>query len=229
MSVLGDTIRDLEAAGAAHKRVMVSYSGGKDSLAVLDLCMRHFEFVECFFMYLIPGLSCVEIPLQFARETFGVTIHQYPHWLGAKLLRAGVYCDAHWTLDNLPDWKLKDIYGLVAADHSATLIATGAKISDGRWRRQQLAHVEKYGKGGDAGPVILNPIKGWSTFDVISYLEARKIPLPPSDGTKASGVDLSAPSLLWLARDFPEDFKKICAVFPYAEAVIWRKKWYGIG
>jgi len=67
---LQETLKRLETAAAAHKRVLVAYSGGKDSIATLDLCVKTFgiENVECFFMYFIPGLRCVEDELDKARK-----------------------------------------------------------------------------------------------------------------------------------------------------------------
>ena len=48
MSVLSDTIREMKAMAAEHSAVVIAFSGGKDSLTVLDLCRRFFHRIECF-------------------------------------------------------------------------------------------------------------------------------------------------------------------------------------
>lgn len=72
----------------------------------------------------------------------------------------------------------------------------------------------------------LNPIASWSRPDVIAYLKRAGLPLPESSGD-ANGEDLTAVTLLWIAKNHPDDFKKLCKVFPFAPAVVYREKWYG--
>ena len=211
-----ETLATLKEASARSDAVLVSYSDGKDSRVVMDLCVRSFSRVEAFFMYLVPGLECQALGLQEAERRWGVTIRHYPHPLAGKLLRAGVYCDpAH---DDLPEMKLHDVYGLAMADTGIEVIATGAKRSDNRWRRAFMKWTES--------AQVLQPIAGWSKPDVVGYLHVRGIPVPPSSEKSATGVDLSTVSLLWLHDTFPADFRKLCEVFPYAEAVVWRRRFY---
>ena len=210
----------LRDAASQSDAVAVAYSGGKDSIVVLDLCARTFQRVECFFMYLVPGLECVEAQLDLARSRFGVSIRQYPHWLVADLLRRGVYCPNTYKQDDLPDYKLRDIYTLARTDARAPVVATGAKRADSLWRRRSLPTTSGWTD-------LVYPIVGWNKFDVLSYLGRKKLPVPPSSGS-ATGIDLSTPALLWLHDTFPRDFEKLCETFPYAESVVWRRKFYGV-
>ena len=73
----------------------------------------------------------------------------------------------------------------------------------------------------------ITPLADWNKYDVLSYLKMRGIPMPASDtGKVASGIDLTPECLLWLHDTWPEDFKKLCEYFPYAESVIWKRKFY---
>ena len=48
--------RSVETAAAITDRVLVAFSGGKDSVVTLDVCVRHFAHVEGFFMYQVLSL-----------------------------------------------------------------------------------------------------------------------------------------------------------------------------
>lgn len=214
MGVVDETLKILNDARTKSDAVLVAYSGGKDSLVTIDLCARTFKTLEAFFMYLVPGLECVEMALDAAERKFGMKIRQYPHWICGRLLKNGVYCNSYFSKD-IPDWALRDVYDLASAEARIKIIATGAKRSDSQWRKRNLA----------ACPYddVIYPIVGWTKPDVISYLKNRKIPIPESSGGNATGIDLSTPSLLWLHDNHPRDFVKLCEVFPFAEAVVWRR------
>lgn len=206
-------------AARQSENVLVAYSDGKDSRVVMDLCVRHFMRVRGFFMELVPGLACIEEALDSARRRWGVEIVTYPHWLTARLMSDGLYCDASRRTDNLPKYTLQDVYALAMADSGIGFLATGAKRADSSWRRRFMASWRENS--------ILNPIASWVKYDVVGYLKMRGIPLPPSSGHSATGIDLSTPSLLWLHDTYPADFKRVCEFFSYAEAVVWRRKLYG--
>jgi len=63
--------------------VLVSYSGGKDSLIILDLAKRVGRRVEAFTMELVPGLAVVDRAIAWAETRYKLTIRRYPHWLRA--------------------------------------------------------------------------------------------------------------------------------------------------
>lgn len=228
MNIFQQTYNEVATMAKKHKSVLVSFSGGKDSLVVLDICLRHFRKVVCFFMYFIPGLRCIEEQFNIIKQRYAdydFEILQYPHWLLFQCLKYMIYCDEYKIIgsDLLPDIKLKDIYRQVRLDTGINLIATGAKKADSLWRRRYMSAIGNEYK-------TFNPIEEWNKFDVLAYLKINKIPYPETtSGPKASGIDLSTPSLLWLHDNYPDDFQKLLSYFPYAEAVIKRREYYGIG
>lgn len=133
-------------------------------------------------------------------------------------LKQGVYCNAHWTREIKP-MTLTDVYHKARGDAGMALIATGAKRADSRWRIRVIHSSKSTGE-------VLMPVVGWQKIHVVSYLKLRKIPLPDGEGTKSSGVGLAIPPILWLHDNYPEDFKRLLEVFPYAEAAVWRRKFY---
>lgn len=214
------TLRQLARASQEHEHVVVAYSGGKDSCATLDLCVRSFRKVSAFFMYLVPGLACVNRALGEAEQRYGVHIAQYPHWIISKIARAGAYLPPLPPEKTPPEWKLDDIYAMAMEDTGATILATGARLADSQWRRRQMA---TWGKKD----TILYPCSHWNKLQVLGYLRAQKIPIPPSSGKSATGVDLTEPSLLWLHDTFPDDFKRLLRYYPLAEGVIKRREFFG--
>lgn len=211
----------LELAAKQQDAVCVAFSGGKDSMVVLDICARTFSRVEAFFMYLVPGLDCIEELLDSARKRYGITIRQYPHWLVRDYISRGMYCPNSWKHDELPPWKLRDIYTLARHEAGTLKLATGAKKDDGMWRRKFMGATKSWTD-------IIYPLTGWSKYDVLGYLAAKGLRPPDAARGDAAGIDLNIKTLLWLHDKHPGDFRKICDVFPYAEAVVYRRKWYGI-
>ncbi len=222
MPIWQDTLKVLSDRARVTDSCVVAFSGGKDSLVVLDLCRKAFKRVVCFHMYFVPGLKCVERKLDYARDRWGVEILMYPHWALYRCLKQGAYCDEHYSKDDLPELKVLDIYSWVMADTGIRNIAIGAKKSDSQWRRKCYFSSTKHWDWA------LYPCQEWNKFDVLAYLKANKIPLPDSSGMAATGIDLTTPEICWLHDNHPEDFKRLLEWFPYAEAAVWRRKFYGI-
>jgi len=215
------TSQDLSLLAEMHDSVLVSYSGGKDSLVCLDLASRAFKRVVCFFMYLVPGLDVIERQLAYARDRYGVEVLYYPHISLAKFYKNEVFCPALYKWDNVKELNLGYVYSAVSRDTGIDLIMTGAKKADSLWRRTKFFSFARRDN-------VVHPLVDWNKYDVLAYLGIHNIPLPDSSGRAATGVDLSTPSLCWLYDNHPGDFRKLCEYFPYAESVIYRREWYGI-
>jgi len=198
------------------KHVIVSFSGGKDSLVVMDLAVRHAASVHAFFLELLP-LTVMDAQLAIAEQRWGIPIRRLPHWLRYEYWKFGAYCFHHSEMAEL---RLNDLYGVIRKESGAKLIVTGAKASDSLWRRR--TGVAKF-----AGDDLKAPLWHWSKKDVLQYLRAKKIPQPDNDGRNATGIDLSYPSVLWLYDNYPDDFRRLEQLYPFVGAIIKRREWYG--
>ena len=212
------SLRILGRAASEHDHCAVAFSGGKDSLVVLDLCVRAFKRVTPFFMYLVPDLACVTRELAAAEERYGVKVVQYPHHAISTIMKHGAFCLPIAT--STPEWTLDDVYALALQESGATVLATGARLADSPWRRRQMA------TWGNKSETIY-PASHWNKLQVLGYLRMRGIPIPPSSGHSATGIGLKEPSLLWLHDTFPDDFERLCRVYPLARGMIKRREYFG--
>ena len=226
MSIFIDTAETLKSAAAKSSSVLVSYSGGKDSLACLDLVSRAgFKKIVCFYMYEVPGLQVIADRMKWARDTYNVETIEVPHWLMYRNIADQVYCDVKYTLNDLPPQvSIFEIYTYVMQLTDIHLVVNGGKTSDGIWRRRFLNN------SSARRTHVCTPIKDWSKWDVISYLNMRKIPIPPESLSGLSaGIGVYNQCIVWLHDNHHDDYLRMRRIYPYVEAVIKRREFYGIG
>jgi phosphoadenosine phosphosulfate reductase len=216
----------LQEARSLSNKALVAFSGGKDSRVIMDMACRTFDHVEGFYMFFAPGIQFIQEQLDFATERWGVRIHLVPHWSAINALKYGVYCDAPASRDSWPDVKILDMYGAMMRETGIPVLLTGAKKADSGWRRRDMRRNARR-EAVTGKREVFCPLADWTKFDVLAYLRANSIPLPDAFGVKASGVDLVTHEMLWMHDHYPDDFKRLCRVFPYAEAVVWRRNFYG--
>lgn len=212
MSVFLNTLRDIKSRTADHPAVLVAFSGGKDSLAVLDLCLRHFRRVECFHLELVSDLDVTRERVAEPLARLGVPCRYYPDPVAFKALKHGIFCDPKTEYRLLTVPTARDAYEEAMADTGIGMVATGKKKAD---YRQRAFHM-------NAGRVFgWHPIREWKKADVLAYLQVRGITPPPSHA-EAGGIDLTVASLRWLRATHPADFARVAAWFPYCEAALVR-------
>ena len=225
-----DAADRLEKARNGEKSILVSYSGGKDSLAVMDLAVRVFGApnVKAFFMEAIPGLRYTAEIAADLQQRHGIALILVPHWTMLNALGDCCYCDGNSAgLANLKACKaakLADIHAMVRHQGNIRTIATGYKRADSLWRKRMMSIPS-------AMLDICCPLAEWNRRQVVEYLESRRIPMPEDMGSKkylSQGIGRDTRSLCWLHDTMPDDFEKLEQVFPFVGAVIARRKFYGI-
>lgn len=119
--------------------VILFYSGGKDSLVLLDLMAPHFRKIYCVFMYLIKDLDHIQPFMSWVKRYNNAELYQYPHWILAHYLKSNFYCIPR-SIDAPPIkiFKMADIEEKVRQKTGCEWIVYGNKQADSLNRRLML-------------------------------------------------------------------------------------------
>lgn len=220
--MISDTLKSLQDLASNNESVLVSYSGGKDSKAILDLSLRFFKKVVCFYMYFVPTMPYNDYVCEYPKS-LNIQIISYPHPSLFAFLKNATYCDDKFS--KLPNLTLLDIYAMVRDDTGIYNILHGAKKADSFWRRRQFGNTK-----GEKWKGIHYPLMEWNKLDVISYLKNRKIEIPEMSLLKqnATGIGLRTSELLYLYDNRREDFEEIEKYFPYVRSVVYRREFFDV-
>lgn len=193
----------------------VACSFGKDSFSVLDLCHQFFRRVEAYYLFRVPQLDVVEEWRAFVRKRWGVNVRPYPHFDLSRIYRHSVFKPAHRGHEKTPRINMADIETAFRSDAKVEWIAYG-------WRRNDSfsrALIMKKCAGLDEKARRIFPIRSWTRAQVYAYLDSEKIPRPDSLGRKEqAGLDFHPAALAFLRDNYPDDWKKWLAAFPFSES-----------
>ena len=193
--------------------VIVAYSGGKDSLALLDICLRAGKRVEALFMHFLPGLDYTRHWIEFAERRFQIKVRSYQHWGLSYYLRRGVFRSE--PDQTVPVVNILDLEAAVRQDTGLDWIGYGYKSIDSLQRRGMM---NRWPGGINEKRHSFAPLKGWSNGDVMAYLSRRGLPSCSIDGKRVSGISLTPESLEYMRREWLADYRRILEVFPLAIA-----------
>lgn len=87
--------------------VTVGFSGGKESIVVLDLCMKYFKNVHVFFEYMVPGLSFEERTIRWYEKHYGINILRFPCEDASEYFHYGVFTRPDSTFPHVSE---TDVY-----------------------------------------------------------------------------------------------------------------------
>ena len=192
--------------------VLVAFSGGKDSLAVLDLCCERYARVVAWHMAFLPGLDFTQALIDYCRERWDVELRVYQHFIISYFLQNGVFCEPV----TVPTMAITDVEDAVRADTGLEWIAYGYRRQESLQRRGMLS---AWGPGAVGHQrKCFAPIADWSPRGTMRYLQQRAIAFPPP----TRGWDLTPQHLAWVKQAWPADYQRILEVFPYADYQVHR-------
>lgn len=215
-----DVMQRARDAGAST--VLVGLSGGKDSIATLDLCCEVFPRVEAYYMYLVKGIRCVESQVEAIAGHYNVKLHKIPHWQLSRYMRSATFMPPQAR--KVPRLALADIEAAlrIRAGLPEAWFAYGQRADESLERRAMLSVC----KAVDTKTRRMYPLQFWSAKGVLAYIAIKRLPAPVRLTGKKNmdGFDLTAPIMQLLRSKYPDDYRRVLEVFPYVSTTIFREK-----
>lgn len=209
-------------AATVTQKVIVGVSGGKDSVALLDICCKTFKSVYPFFMYIVKGLGFQEKYLSVLEHRYGVKFLRIPHWQLSTMYQSGAYRPDNALAMSTPTIKMGDVENYVRDYFQCGWIAYGMMKCESLERNAMI------GRSGavDYDLKKIYPLAEWSPGKVKDYLALNQIPLAPEYRYMKRSFGSLLPECLEMVKDhFPDDYEKIKYIFPYIEAHEARRRY----
>lgn len=201
--------------------VIVGFSGGKDSIVTLDLCFRYFKRVVPFFMFLVPNLEFQEKMLRWYENKYNTEIIRVPHFEVSEFLKYGSFTLYDHDVDIV---GITDTYEYIRQKTGIHWIAAGERCADSIVRNAMI----KQSGSIDYKRGRFYPIAYWKKNDVMQYIKHKKLYLSPEQKKLGfSFRSLAGSELAVIKENYPEDYKKILKIYPFAEAGVVRYQTYG--
>lgn len=207
---MSDLLRAVRVHSRISDSVIVSFSGGKDSVVTLDLCSKYFKKVHAFFMYVVPDLSFQTEMIQWAENRYGLKILQVPHFSAYSMKRNGVWCRSN---PHIQEKSIDDIYADVRNYFDCEWIAAGERICDSLWRRAQIKQ---------SGSVNLKrrrffPVADFTKADILNYIRINRLKFAPESEKLGGSFQLMPQKVALLKLYYPDDYARIKAYFPFID------------
>lgn len=209
--------------------ILLSFSGGKDSLCMwLRLRKAGFKIVP-FYMYLCPDLQFVERSLAYYESFFETPITRFPHPSLFRWLRDSVFAspgtdavlDEMRESEGIWDCNYQDVYAAVKYLHGlpqGTFVALGTRLSDSLFALERIRN----------GVIredehIFFPIWDLDKHRLIVEIKRAGVKLPVDYrlfGRSFDGIyrKFTEP----IKKHFPDDYQRLTTFFPMIEADIFR-------
>lgn len=214
-TILFDTIK---TQAQITDSVIVAFSGGKESVVVMDLCQRYFKNVTAFFMYICPNLSFQERTLEWYEKKYQKEIIRIPHMDVSEFFHYGSFRREDYSF---PIVSINDIYRYVRLETDTWWIAAGERIDDSIVRRAMM----KKSGSIDVQRGRLYPVSMWKKKEILDYIKFHNLYLG-QDSRKMgfSFKSLWGKELLMLKQHFPDDYYKVLKLYPFAAAGVKREE-----
>lgn len=210
-----------EVAQQTDKIILFHSGSGKDSIALLDLCAPYFKEIVCVYMYVVKDLEHINRYIQWSLNKYkNVRFVQVPHYALSSYIKFGVLgCKKN---EKQPYITFAKIGEIMRERLGIDWLVIGFKQSDGLNRRCMLRTYRDEAICDKTKKVY--PLSKYRNVDIRHYIDANNLMKPECYGKgQSSGCAINdIDYLLWLKENFPQDLKKVLAVFPMAEHILFQ-------
>lgn len=220
-----DRVRDL-----AGDTILLSFSCGKDSLALWLHLRDHFEIIP-YYLYHVPGLQYVEQSLDYYEDWFGARIVRLPHPLFYDMFRTCAYQPVHRVgiieSLNLPRFDFADIDDIMAAylGLENPFTAIGFRAADNIQRHRLL---KQMGPLGFKRRRYFYGVWDWTVDDVTECIRKHDIAIPADYQHWGRTIaSFGYPELSAIKRAYPADYDVIRTWFPLVDVEMFRYEQVG--
>lgn len=215
MSKIDEAIGIIKRVSNSNRKVILFFSTGKDSIALLDLMYPHFEEITCVYMFFFKDIIHIDNYLKWAQTKYPkIKILKVPHWNLTYILRTGTFCVPN---PNVKLLKGTDIDNAIKVKTGIQYSFYGMKKADSLNRRVML---NTYENGQNNGKVY--PLTDWTNKDVLAYMRQNKLPEPVRYSKNASGgLGFNKECYLWMRENSPEDLKSALKQFPMSMKILY--------
>ena len=206
--------RHIKMIAAEIPAAVVLFSTGKDSIAMLDLCIDHFgpERLKVVHLYFVKGLSWREAIIKHYEKRYGVTIDQYPQVDVANIIKEGAFSGKPREVKKL---RQHDMESFLRITYNINYLLYGYKKTDSLMRQGMLKVIDGIDHRHKKG----YPLSEWNNKDALNYCKQKRLPLPADYNIGFRDVNMfEGDALAWVYYNFPEDYKRIRASYPFIEA-----------
>ncbi len=210
-------------------RVILSFSGGKDSIGAWLQLRRYFNEIVPVYLYLVPRLSFVEEDLAYYEQVFGQHIMRMPHpslyrWLNNLVFQAPEHIRPIMEA-RLWEFDYESVAELIRLNRGLpleTLAASGVRAVDSPYR---WAAIKQHGPINE-GKRKFYPVYDWRKERLLTEIREAGIKLGVQYklfGRTFDGLDFRF--LKPIRDNYPEDYDRILEFFPLAELSLRRMQY----
>lgn len=216
MNIYQHTQQVIDTVRKKTNRVLLFYSCGKDSIALLNWCAKNFSEVVCVFMYFVKDLEHINKFINFSKKQYpNISFIQRPHYALTYINKSGLFCSPQ----NTRILKLSDIIQSVRLETQIEYVFLGMKQSDSMNRRIML---RQYELQAISPTNLVYPFSLWKDKDVLRYISNNRLPKPIQySNKKSNGITFDLDVYLYLREHYPNDLQKILDVYPLSEKILF--------